>query len=118
MKRAEVEALLDELAAHETAVSAKQFAADQRAHTQLVIATVLIQAHLSAFERVLAILYAQHDETLGPWFDEIEMEAIQVTREAIASDLSDSDAALVARGVDAVEKMFAEFRRGGPADSD
>jgi hypothetical protein len=69
-----------------------------------------LQALTSALEKVLANLADYHGGTVGPWLDELELAVINDAREVIASDTTHDGAALVSKGIKAVEEVFAEFR--------
>ena len=109
MKRAQLEALLDKLAAN-AALSGVATSDAQPTHSQLVGAMLVVQALASGLGKVLEVLAQQHGERLGPWFDEVERAAINDAKESVASEIGVHEAALIGRGVSAVEDVFAEFR--------
>jgi hypothetical protein len=109
MKRAQLEALLDKLAA-DAAVSGEAVHGARPTHSQLVGAMLILQALASGLGKVLEVLAEQHGGSLGPWFDEVELAAINDAKKSVASEIGVHEAALIGRGVSAVEDVFAEFR--------
>jgi len=110
MNRAQIEAMLDKLAANNLAFNAEAVHRAGEAHTQLVMTMLIVQAVASALEKVLEVLAEQHGDTLGPWFDKVEHAAINDAKDSIASDATGDEAALVGKGVHAVTEVFAAFR--------
>lgn len=110
MNRSQLEALLDKLAADDASLQAQATRGTETSHGLLVTTMLALQALASALEKVLGVLAEQHGGVVGPWLDEMETAAIDDAREVIASGTTADQAALVGKGVKAVEEVFSAFR--------
>jgi hypothetical protein len=110
MNRSQLEALLDKLAADDASLQSQAVRRAEVSHGLLVVAMLAIQALASALEKVLGVLAEQHGGIVGPWLDEVEFAVINDARAVIASGPTADEAALIGKGIKAVEEVFAEFR--------
>jgi hypothetical protein len=110
MNRLQLEALLDKLAADDASLQSQAVRRAETSHGLLVATMLALQALASALEKVLGVLSEQHGGIVGPWLDDVEFAVINDAREVIASGATADEAALVGKGIKAVEEVFAEFR--------
>ena len=110
MNRWQLECLLDKLAADDVSVQTQGVHRAEASHGLLVTTMLVVQALASALEKVLGVLAEQHGSIVGPWLDEVELAVINGAREVVASGATPDEAALVGKGVKAVEEMFSVFR--------
>ncbi len=110
MNRSQLEALLNKLAADDAFLQAQTARGTETSHGLLVTTMLALQALASALEKVLGVLAEQHGGVVGPWLDKVEFTVIKDAREVIGSGASADEVAMVAKGIEAVKDVFAEFR--------
>jgi hypothetical protein len=103
MNRSQLEALLDKLATDDESLQSQVVRRAEASHGLLVRTMLALQALASALEKVLEVLAEQHGGIIGPWLDEVEFVVINDAREVIASGATTDEAALVGKGIKAVE---------------
>lgn len=110
MNRSQLEALLDKLAADDASLQAQAVLRAEASDKLLVTTMIALQALASALEKLLDILAKEHGGDIGPWLNEIETTVMINARESLASGATAESAAMIAKGIQAVQEVFMEFR--------
>jgi hypothetical protein len=110
MNRSQLEALLDKLAADDASLQAQAVRKAEASDKLLVTTMMALQALASALEKLLDIVADEHGGIIGPWLNEIEIAVMKNARDSLASGATPESAAMITKGIQAVQEVFMDFR--------